>query len=58
MAVTFYAVTLWIVGGLVLLFLLLMAFVRIDSHMARRRLDRMMREADAKRDARTPDNRA
>jgi hypothetical protein len=56
--VTFYAITLWIVGSGVLLFLLLMAFVRIDARLARRRLDRMMREADAKRDARTPDNRA
>lgn len=55
LALTFYGLTIWIVVIGVVLFLLLVAFIRIDSHVERRRLDRMMREADAKRDARTPD---
>jgi hypothetical protein len=58
MAVMFYAVTLWIVGAMAALVVLSVAFIRIDSHIQQRRLHRMMREAEAKRDARTPDVRA
>jgi hypothetical protein len=49
-AISFYAVTLWIVGAVALSFLIMMAAIFVESGIQERRLRRMRREADLQRD--------
>jgi len=53
--ISFYGLTIWIVGIVVLFFLLLMGAMYLEEVLDRRRLRKMHEEADAKRGA-TTDN--